>query len=357
MTSKLKLFGASAAAISMLVNVTPALATTAPGTDILNNVSVDFAVGGVNQTQINQSNTFKVDRKVLFTLVEKAPVGTTTVAPGQQDAKVAYTLTNSSNDILDFDITAANLIAGGAAPRGTDNMDAANLLICLDANNDNACDAAATATLTVNDLARDGGSVTILVLGDIAANETTSEIAGITLTANAKFSDGTAFVLAGVGKNIANDTDVNVAGTVETILADAGRNGTESALDDYTVAAANLTVTKLSRVVSDGVSATNPKAIPGAVVEYCISVTNAASAATATGVQVSDDLGSVTMADVTFDSTFTPKLDGTVVSGSTCTPGATNATYSGGANGIVSGTLTDIAAGETRTLVFRVTID
>ncbi len=69
---------------------------------------------------------------------------------------------------------------------------------------------------------------------------------------------------------------------------------------------------------------------------------------------VSDDLATLT--DVTYVAS-SGKIDGTVVSGSTCTPGTTNASYTGGANGIVSGTLTDIAPGETRTLVFQVTID
>jgi uncharacterized repeat protein (TIGR01451 family) len=356
MTSKLKLLGTSAAVLSVVAGFSPALASTNPGTDILNNVSVSFDVGGVTQTAATDSDTFKVDRKVLFTLEENGSL-TTTVNPNQQDAVVGYILTNDSNDVLDFTITAANL-SGGAAPRGTDNFDANNLLICIDTDNDNDCDTTAAASITVDNLAKDGGIAYILVLGDIAANESDGEIAGIELTATARLGDGTAFDLTGATlpttDDVSDDTDANTAG-VETIFADTSRNGIETALDDYTVDAASLTVTKLSRVVSDGVSTSNWKAIPGAVVEYCIVVSNASGAATATNVAVSDDLALLT--DITYDGTFQAKLDGTVVSGDTCTPGATNASYSGGANGIVSGTLTDIAGGETRTLVFRVTID
>jgi uncharacterized repeat protein (TIGR01451 family) len=50
---------------------------------------------------------------------------------------------------------------------------------------------------------------------------------------------------------------------------------------------ANLSVTKISSVVSDGVSGSNPKAISGAVMRYCILVSNAGSA-TATNVVVGD---------------------------------------------------------------------
>jgi uncharacterized repeat protein (TIGR01451 family) len=52
---------------------------------------------------------------------------------------------------------------------------------------------------------------------------------------------------------------------------------------------ANLSVTKISSVLADGISTTNPKAIPGALVRYCILVSNAGSA-TATSVSVSDPI-------------------------------------------------------------------
>jgi uncharacterized repeat protein (TIGR01451 family) len=70
---------------------------------------------------------------------------------------------------------------------------------------------------------------------------------------------------------------------------------------------ANLSVTKLSSVVSDNVSVTNPKSIPGAVVRYCILVSNAGSG-TATAVSVSDPIPS--------DLTFVP---GSMFTGPTCT--------------------------------------
>ena len=56
----------------------------------------------------------------------------------------------------------------------------------------------------------------------------------------------------------------------------ASEDGAHSAGDDYTVAAANISVFKSSVVISDPVNGTtNPKAIPGAIIEYCISVANA----------------------------------------------------------------------------------
>ena len=129
------------------------------------------------------------------------------------------------------------------------------------------------------------------------------------------------------------------------------RDGIHFAEDDYTVLAAALTATKTSRVISDPFNgSTDPKMIPGSVVEYCISVANAAGSATATGISINDPVP----AETAYDAAFGIKLNGTVT-GSTCNADGT----SGGsyAAGTVSGTLADIAAGVTRTLVFRVSVN
>ena len=118
----------------------------------------------------------------------------------------------------------------------------------------------------------------------------------------------------------------------------------------------------------NGVSA-DAKAIPGAVIEYCIAVTNAAGGATATNVTVADDLP----ADVTFTANdFGIFVDGTATvdtSGATpvatCSGGSdgegTTASFSagGGTGGLdlISGTLSNIPASTTRSLYFRVTIN
>ena len=74
---------------------------------------------------------------------------------------------------------------------------------------------------------------------------------------------------------------------------------------------ANLSVTKVSSVLSDGVSTTNPKAIPGATVRYCILVSNAGSA-TATAVSASDPIPA--------NLTYVP---GSMISGTSCGGAAT----------------------------------
>jgi hypothetical protein len=81
MTSKLKLLVASSAVPFIMFGATPAFAVgTAQGTGITNTVNVDYQVGGVAQTQKTAADTFVVDRKIIFTLAEKATIGTTSVA-------------------------------------------------------------------------------------------------------------------------------------------------------------------------------------------------------------------------------------------------------------------------------------
>ncbi len=350
MTSKLKLLvGISAMACSIIGGVNAAHAAgTTQGTDILNNVTVDFQVGGVDQTQATASDTFKVDRVVRFSLVESATIvnGTTNVVPGEQDTVTAFTLTNTSNDVLDFSLVASQIATAGTTPTGTDAFDVNNLEFFTDADGNGVFDPAVDTATSIDDLAADG-SATIFVIGDISSAETNGTIAGVTLTSTALNSDGSAI-------SASDDSDVNTA-DVETIFGDTDRDGIEAADDDYTVLAAELSVAKVSRVISDPVSSANPKAIPGAVVEYCIAVTNAPAGATATGVALSDNLSTILGVTYVPSSAF---VDGTTFDAatSTCATGTTAGTYTAGTD-TVSGALSDIAGGETRTLVFQVTID
>ncbi|MGB5076384.1 MAG: hypothetical protein WBO17_02760 [Sphingorhabdus sp.] len=365
MTSKLKLLVASSAVPFLMLGVTPAFAAgTAQGTSIVNTVNVNYQVGGVAQTQQTAGDTFVVDRKVIFTLSEKAPVGTTPVSPGLTAQRTTFILSNVSNDTLDFTITPSQLVGGTAAHGGTDNINVTNLLVCLDANADNNCDSAATATLNVDNLAADA-NMTILVLGDVPLAATNGQIAGVSLSAAALNSNGTAITAA-------TDATVNAAATVETIFADAAksgnggtsaaRDGIDVATDDYTVSAAVLSVFKTSRVISDGVSAANFKSIPGAVVEYCISVANAAGGATATNINISD----LVPTNTTYVA-GTIRVNATVTSpgaSQTCSAGTvvTDASDADGGSfgtpaNTVAGALSNIAASGSSALIFRVTLN
>ncbi|WOE73899.1 hypothetical protein [Alterisphingorhabdus coralli] len=369
MNRKLKL-AAAASAVALTIGVSsPAFAEgTTAGTDITNQVTVNFEVGGVAQTAVDNSDTFVVDRKINLTVAASDSV-TTSVSPNQQDQVTTFVVTNTSNDVLDFELGVTNQ-AGGAAPNGgTDNFDATGLQIFVDSNGNGVYDAGTDTETFIDELAEDA-SITVFVLGDIPVSQVTDDVAAVTLTATGREGAGA----GSLGAVLTEDTGADGANTVETVFADAAgdtdanRDAAFSATDDYTVLAADITVAKTSQVLWDPINGTtNPKAIPGAIVEYCIAVSNAAGGADAAAVSISDDLNNT--GNVTFYTTApTPPANGTtdtppapngVISATACDGTGTNGDASalGEAGGVVSGNLGNVAAGDTETLIFRVTVD
>lgn len=350
MTSRLKLLTTSSLAATLLIAAVPAHAAgVAAGTSITNNVTVDFQVSGVNQTQRNASDTFVVDRVINLTVAEVGNV-TTNVVPGQTGAAVAFTLTNTSNEVLDFALTATQLASGTAAHGGTDIFDVTTFGIFFDTNTNGVYNAGTDLAATfVDELAADA-AVTLFLVGSVPIGQTNGQVAGVILTATAREGG----VAAAQGAAITQTTGANTAAK-DTVFADtagvsdAARNGAHADDDDFTVVTATLGVTKSSRVISDPVNnLTNPKMIPGAVIEYCIAIANTGGAA-ATSIVINDPVP----AQLGFVSSSI-LLNGTTT-GATCnSDGVAGGTYSAPT---VSGTIASIAAGTTRTLVFRATVN
>lgn len=344
-------------ALSSLI-AQPALAAgTASGTVITNTVTVNYQVGGVAQTATSASNSVTVDRKINLTVAE---VGNTTtqVSPGQVNAVTAFTVTNLSNATLDFSLSAAQVAAAGPHG-GTDTFDATNVRVFLDSNSNGVFDLGTDQQVTyIDELAADQ-SRTVFIVSDIPVNQVTGDVAAVTLTATAR-EGGTASSLGAVltQTNTGTTNEANPS-FVDTVFADdagdvdGARDAAFSASDDYTVLAALLTVLKSSKVVSDPFNGTsNPKAIPGAVIEYCISIANAPGSATATAVSIVDPLPT----NVTYDSGFGIFVNGTVTSGECNADGSAGGSYDSGTT-TVSGTLSDIAAGQARTMRFRAAVN
>jgi uncharacterized repeat protein (TIGR01451 family) len=352
MTNRLRLLASASGLAAVALAASPASAAgTASGTTVTNNVSLDYQVGGVAQTQVTASDSFTVDRKVNLTVAEVGST-TTSVSPGQLAAVTAFTVTNSSNATLDLALAATQLSGGSAAHGGTDNFDASNVRVYVDTNTNGAYDSGTDTLVSYLDQVAADASKTVFVVVDIPLSRNTGDVAGVRLTAVA--AEATA--AGSLGAVVTQTSGANTAG-VDTVFADTNvdgnvaRDGAHFDEDDYTILAAALTASKTSRVISDPFNgSTDPKMIPGAVVEYCVSVANAAGSATATNVSISDTLPAAT----TYLAAFGIKVDGTVT-GSTCNAdGVAGGSY---ASGVVSGTLSNIAAGVTRTLVFRVTVN
>jgi len=354
MTSKLTYMGAIGLAALSSVAATPAFAAgTTAGTTITNTATVDYQVGGVAQGQQSASNNFTVDRKINL-LVEEVGTVTTSVVPGQTNAVTTFQLTNSSNEVLDFALVASQITGGTAAHGGTDTFNANNVRIYRDntvTGTIGSWDAGDTLlTGYVDELTVDT-AIRLFVVADIPAALANNAVAGVTLRATAREGG-----LAGTqGTAITETTGANTAGKdtvfadIAGVAGDVARDGSHSDNDDYTVQTATLTVTKSSRVISDPFNnTTNPKLIPGAVVEYCIAVANTGGAA-ATSVVINDPVPG----QLTFNA-GTILLGGTVTSGTCDFNGTAGGSY---AAPNVSGTIASIAAGAASTLVFRATVN
>lgn len=343
-----QLLGAVSALALIAMSSAPALAQgTSAGSTITNNVTVTFDVGGVTQNAETDSDVFTVDRKVN---VNVEWVGTaTSVAPGAQNQAIAFDVTNLSNDTIDLALTTALTSGTGANISGYQ--------IFLDTDGDRVLSQAEfdAGPITSLDEVAEDDTIEVIVIADIGLNAVNGDVFDVTLTANAH-AGGSAGAL---GAELVATTGANAVNGVDNVLSD-GIGATDGEYDGafsdtgtYEVAGALVTVAKSSRVVSDPVNGTtDPKAIPGATVEYCITVANSAGAATATDVNVVDDLP----ADVSLvaNSIF---VDGD----GACANGTAGGTFSAGTGPAgedqVLGDLSDVAAGAVRSLYFRVTIN
>ena len=276
-------------------------AGTASNTDINNTATLSYSVGsggGTAQTVIESSEsgnstpgvgggsatTFKVDKKIDLLVTTGSGVN---VVPGTSAQAITFTLTNEGNSTEDFSFSVPTQVAGNA-------FDTINC--ATPANVTLAADAEAIITVEC-DIPASGGAV---------LNAATSTV------------DLKATVVGAATAAAASAGNADVASSVETVLADntgtvtdgADRNASHSAVNTYTVHTADLTVKKTSKVVSMTINtgtaaapttttitaATGAKRIPGAIVEYTITVTNAAGAgaapASATGIVLTDTVPS-----------------------------------------------------------------
>jgi len=229
-----------------------ALGTTA-GTDIVNTATVNYTVGGVGQTPVPSNTvTFEVDRKVDLTVTNGVA---TTTNPGLTNRALIYTVSNTGNGTDSFTFTTAN--------QAGDNFDVTNLRVYRDngatPNVFDGTDTLITAGTPVSFTADQ--SIVFFVVSDIPLTPTNGQSSIVRLTA-------TTTSTATVGAD-------NPA-VVDVVFADAGTNGSEFDDNQYNIQAATLAVVKSAAIISDPINLTGPnrKAIPGAIIEYTIVVTN-----------------------------------------------------------------------------------
>jgi len=283
-----------AALTASLLFAQHALAVGTPaGTTIQNTVSATYSVGGAPQDQVvSNPATFRVDQQVSFSLTESGGAPTT-VTPGQTDAVTTFLLTNLGNASQDFDLSAVNL-NGGSVHGNTDNVDVENPPRVFVDDGDAVFGAGDTA-LFVDELSPDAGSnsVTIFVVANVSSSGIVNgDFANVSLSATAHDAGAGGTLGALTTDDAGSADDPNL---VQVVFATAG--GVDSAEDGYAVQSADITVTKTSEVLNDLFSAAGEaKAIPGATVQYEITIANAGPVA-ATGIGLVDPLdANVTLA-------------------------------------------------------------
>lgn len=352
---------------------------TAAGTDISNTATVNFTVSGVSQDpETSNTDTFEVDRKIIVTVAEVGGAATT-VVPNSTAQVTTFTVTNTSNDTQDFRLVASQQVAGAAPHGGTDNFNGTNIAAYVEDGTTGGYQATEDTETFIDELAANDSETVYIVL-DIPSTQVNGDIAAVELTAvAAQSTDGSGNYVATVGSLAADSAETNTVTAddpafVDTVFADtagdidAQYDGQHSDDDQYNVVTATIAVTKSHVVESDPVNgATNPKAIPGAVIEYCIDVENT-GAATATGISISDAVpanmtfvsGSIRTAAVATGATPADECDlGSGTAEDDDAAGADETDPDGGseAGGTVTVTTPSIANGARFKATFRATVN
>lgn len=282
---------------ALLASAQTAMAAgTVAGTSISNLATVNYQISGVSQPA-NVSNTvsFVVDRKINLTAVN-VDAAAVQVSPGSSDNVLRFTVTNTGNGTQDFLPSAIAVVIGQAAKFGglLDGLDATATTAYVDSNGNGVYETGVDTATYIDELVPDA-SKTVFIVATFGIGLTNGVIASYHLLAQA--------LAGGAGGSqgaVLAETGAETPGIVDTVFgdgqgtataSDASRDAMYSAQSDYVVQTANLTITKASTVISDPLNgAVLPKAIPGAVVEYTVTISNGAGGATVTSVTLGDSL-------------------------------------------------------------------
>lgn len=278
---------------------------TDAGVLVENTALVDYQVNGNAQPQESSNAAdFVVDRRVDFT-VSRLGVALSPTTLGEQpnvpDNFLDFYVTNLANGTMDFGLNFAQLtVADGDIYPGQqddDLVDMENITIAVSAAADTTPgtgDGPAPVfggPTFIDDLGEDQ-SIRVRLYAktpDAAAN---LAVAGLRLLATAANPTGAPGVLLVESASWNQATVDNVF--ANTNGADGAGNATESEIDGFEISAPSLTVSKAASVFSGPFG--GDRALPGARIEYLITIDNSAGAAAATNVSIGDLIDT----DVTF---------------------------------------------------------
>jgi uncharacterized repeat protein (TIGR01451 family) len=288
---------------------------TASGLPVDNQSSLSYSVGGVGQTDIwSTGNTalpgfggngtltrFLVDNKVIVTVAEVGATATTG-APGQTVVVTTFTVSNTGNTVQDYGLASANEAVGQTTLYDLVTLDDADVTLTgvfvEDGTTPGTYQALEDTATYIDELAADA-SITVYVVVTIPGALVDTNYAVVSLLATTE-DGGAAAAEGAVTAATAGADDPTVVDVVFADVAgtdDAATDGIHSSRDAYLVGSAQISV---SKTVSNlwwndaglgNATLANPKAIPGAYLQYTVTIANAGGAtASATLTTITDTL-------------------------------------------------------------------
>lgn len=352
---------------------------TDAGTNVENTFTLDYEVAGTEQPTItNDTDTtipgaivqgseteFTVDRLIdLVVTQQNSPL---TVAPAAQDAALDFLVTNEGNDNQSYSFSIED-VAG-------DDFDAATYTIeyfvDVDGNGDPFNDPAiaivetatgvGSTTNVTSDIAPDQ-TIGVRVTADISGSAEDTHVDDLVLVAQTRDPEDWAQEGASGSQGDITEEDDGTntdTGIAENVFADGDGAGAEGDTDglhsdqaQYLVASPDLSASKTVDIVAtepvncatDAIGGTDQYSVPGACVEYVISVENTGATATAEAIDITD----VLPAEVTFVAasingweaapapTFTQPAASTDCGAATCTVSLSGASLVAGGTGTIT---------------------
>lgn len=339
--------------VSALAGAAQAAPGTQAGSTISNTATVGYAIGGVSQPSVQSSTvSFVVDRKVNLVVAEVGGAATVS-AYGQADQVTTFTVTNATNATQDIRLYALNAVLGTTTTLNhTDTIGVQNIRVFADVDGDGRFEPGVD-TATFLDEVSPQQTRTVFVVADLPASGPAGGVASVILHAVVAQGGASGALGADLTASLLDDP-----AAVDTVFADGAgfadlaRDGRFSAEDEYDVYGVSVEAMKSAIVVSDPVNGlVAPKAIPGAVVEYCIAVRNI-GAQPVTAVALRDQVP----ANTTYvpGSTF---VGGTTLLGACLANGVAAPDAAAFDGSAISAVIPSLGVGEIATTRFRVTLD
>jgi uncharacterized repeat protein (TIGR01451 family) len=275
--------------------------------DIDNTATLNYTVATTPQIAVIAENTFKVDRKVVFVLTPPTSVPSAIINTQQG---TAYSLVNNSNAPIQFSLNAVDIDDETVVSIGGSNV-TDTTATAIDPTYTYYVETGANSTFAAGTNSQLVGGIIDLTAGDFVDDSGTDEAIiyvvatpavgvnddifahNLTVTATESAASAAAINTTNntsltAGDPITADTGIWVSNVIQTVFSTDGDDRVGTGALQITSAA--LGITKKAIVVWDPINeSSNPKAIPGAVIKYTITVTNTGSVA-ATAVAITDTL-------------------------------------------------------------------